>query len=215
MYLRGEGVKQDPLLAKMWFERGVEYGEKESHNGLGIIWRDGLVDGKKDMKKALGYFAAAATQELAEAQVNIGKYHYGESMSLNSRGCADGEQNAATSSLLLLTSKLPSARALPSRRTTTSRTSSPGRRAASCSRTRSQAAHVPLPFRSTSSSQSVGRGMTTCSETRTMHGALVRNAAARWPCSGGGSPLNGVSRSHRTTWRMSSIRVSCSVPLPS
>ncbi len=78
MYLRGEGVKQDPLLAKMWFERGVEYGEKESHNGLGIIWRDGLVDGKKDMKKALGYFAAAATQELAEAQVNIGKYHYGE-----------------------------------------------------------------------------------------------------------------------------------------
>ncbi|KAI0687874.1 HCP-like protein [Cerioporus squamosus] len=76
MYLRGEGVKQDPLMAKMWFERGVEYGEKESHNGLGIIWRDGLVDGKKDMKKALGYFAAAATQELAEAQVNIGKYHY-------------------------------------------------------------------------------------------------------------------------------------------
>ncbi|RPD67627.1 HCP-like protein, partial [Lentinus tigrinus ALCF2SS1-7] len=76
MYLRGEGVKQDALMAKMWFERGVEYGEKESHNGLGIIWRDGLVDGKKDMKKALNYFAAAATQELAEAQVNIGKYHY-------------------------------------------------------------------------------------------------------------------------------------------
>lgn len=78
MYLRGEGVKQDPLLAKMWFERGAEYGEKESHNGLGIIWRDGLVDGKRDIKKALGHFNAAATQELAEAQVNIGKYHYGE-----------------------------------------------------------------------------------------------------------------------------------------
>ncbi|KAI0629048.1 HCP-like protein [Trametes polyzona] len=76
MYLRGEGVKQDPVIAKMWFERGAEYGDKESHNGLGIIWRDGLVDGKRDLKKAMGHFAAAATQELAEAQVNIGKYHY-------------------------------------------------------------------------------------------------------------------------------------------
>ncbi|KAI1783963.1 HCP-like protein [Ganoderma leucocontextum] len=76
MYLRGEGVKQDPVLAKMWFERGADYGEKESHNGLGIIWRDGLVDGKQDMKKALAHFGAAATQELAEAQVHIGKAHY-------------------------------------------------------------------------------------------------------------------------------------------
>lgn len=76
MYLRGEGVKQDPALAKMWFERGAEYGEKECYNGLGIIWRDGLVDGKKDMKKALSYFQAAASHELAEAQVQLGKYHY-------------------------------------------------------------------------------------------------------------------------------------------
>lgn len=77
MYLRGEGVKQDVVLAKMWFERGADYGEKESHNGLGIIWRDGLVDGKKDMKKALVHFAAAAQQEVAEAQVNLGKAHFG------------------------------------------------------------------------------------------------------------------------------------------
>lgn len=78
MYLRGEGVKQDPVLAKLWFERGIDHGDKESHNGLGIIWRDGLVDGKKDMKKALAHFGVAATHELAEAHVNIGKYHYGE-----------------------------------------------------------------------------------------------------------------------------------------
>lgn len=78
MYLRGEGVKQDFAMAKMWFERGADYGEKESQNGLGIIWRDGLVDNKRDLKKALSYFAAASTQELAEAQVNLGKYHYGE-----------------------------------------------------------------------------------------------------------------------------------------
>lgn len=77
MYLRGEGVKQDAVIAKMWFERGADYGEKESLNGLGIIWRDGLVDGKKDLKKALQYFEAASGQELAEAAVNCGKYHYG------------------------------------------------------------------------------------------------------------------------------------------
>lgn len=76
MYLRGEGVKQDAALAKMWFERGAEFGEKECHNGLGIIWRDGLVEGRKDMKKAHNHFSAAATQDLAEAQVNLGKYHY-------------------------------------------------------------------------------------------------------------------------------------------
>ncbi|KAI0918983.1 hypothetical protein AcV5_002018 [Taiwanofungus camphoratus] len=76
MYLRGEGVKQDAVMAKMWFERGAEFGEKESHNGLGILWRDGLVNGRKDTKKAIVHFAAAASQELAEAQVNLGKYHY-------------------------------------------------------------------------------------------------------------------------------------------
>ncbi|KAI0343734.1 HCP-like protein [Trametopsis cervina] len=76
MFLRGEGVKQDPVLARMWFERGAEYGEKECHNGLGIIWRDGLVDGRKDLKKALQHFGVAAGQELAEAQVHLGKYHY-------------------------------------------------------------------------------------------------------------------------------------------
>lgn len=79
MFLRGEGMKQDPVMAKLWFERGAEYGEKECFNGLGIIWRDGLVDGKKDIKKAMAYFQAAASQELAEAQVQLGKYHHGTS----------------------------------------------------------------------------------------------------------------------------------------
>ncbi|CCM01008.1 uncharacterized protein FIBRA_03056 [Fibroporia radiculosa] len=76
MYLRGEGVRQDAATAKMWFERGAEHGDKECHNGLGIIWRDGLVEGRKDLKKAIKYFSMAASQELAEAQVNLGKIHY-------------------------------------------------------------------------------------------------------------------------------------------
>ncbi|KAF7315131.1 Ubiquitin-protein ligase [Mycena indigotica] len=77
MYLRGEGVKADPALAKMWFERGSEHGDRECQNGLGIIWRDGLVPGlKADPKKAVSYFTAAANQELAEAQINLAKYHF-------------------------------------------------------------------------------------------------------------------------------------------
>jgi SEL1 protein len=82
MYLRGEGVKADAATAKMWFERGAEFGDRESHNGLGIIWRDGLVNGKIDLKKAVGHFTAAAGQDLAEAQVNLGKYHYRELLPL-------------------------------------------------------------------------------------------------------------------------------------
>ncbi|KAG9008956.1 ERAD-associated protein [Tulasnella sp. JGI-2019a] len=76
MYLRGEGVKKDAKIAKMWFERGAEYGDRESQQGLGLIYRDGLIDGKQDMTKAILYFTAAAGQDLAEAQVQLGKYHY-------------------------------------------------------------------------------------------------------------------------------------------
>src|SRR6266540_2719102 len=42
MYLRGEGVKTDYTTAKSWFERGADLGDRECHNGLGIIYRDGL-----------------------------------------------------------------------------------------------------------------------------------------------------------------------------
>lgn len=78
MYLRGEGVKRDYDVAMMWFERGAEYGDRECHNGLGIMWRDGLVKGRQDISKAMAYFTHAAGQELAEALVNIGKHHYGK-----------------------------------------------------------------------------------------------------------------------------------------
>ena len=87
MHLRGEGVTQDFALAKLWFERGAQHGDREAQNGLGIIWRDGLVSvggkasktgqGKVDLPRAVKYFTAAASQELAEANVNLGKIHYG------------------------------------------------------------------------------------------------------------------------------------------
>lgn len=77
MYLRGEGVKADPAMAKMWFERGAEHGDRECNNGLGIIYRDGLIPNTQpDIKKALRFFLAAAEHELAEAHVNLGRYYY-------------------------------------------------------------------------------------------------------------------------------------------
>ncbi|KAL0955834.1 hypothetical protein HGRIS_002036 [Hohenbuehelia grisea] len=76
MYLRGEGVKADVAIAKMWFERGSDYADRECQNGLAIIYRDGLAGVKPDMKKAVLLFMAAAQQDLVEAQVNLGKFHY-------------------------------------------------------------------------------------------------------------------------------------------
>lgn len=80
MYMRGEGVKRDYEMAMMWFERGAEYGDRECHNGLGIMWRDGLVKGRQDVDKATEYFLHAAGQETAEALANIGKQYYGTCM---------------------------------------------------------------------------------------------------------------------------------------
>ncbi|OAX43674.1 HCP-like protein [Rhizopogon vinicolor AM-OR11-026] len=76
MYLRGEGVKQDYAMAMMWFERGAEFDERECLNMLGVMWRDGLVPGRQDMKKAVEHFNRAAGQELADAHVNLGKFNY-------------------------------------------------------------------------------------------------------------------------------------------
>lgn len=77
MYLRGEGVKRDARVAKMWYDRGAEYGDRECTMGLGLIHRDGLIEGKVDLGKAVAYFTAAAGQDLAEAQAQLGKHYYG------------------------------------------------------------------------------------------------------------------------------------------
>ena len=76
MHLRGEGVRQDIKTARMWFERGAGEGDKESFNALGIIHRDGLLNGNAREDAALLQFGRAATADLPEALVNIGKIYY-------------------------------------------------------------------------------------------------------------------------------------------
>ncbi|GAA6035230.1 hypothetical protein JCM8097_006429 [Rhodosporidiobolus ruineniae] len=76
MYLRGEGVGANYAKAFLWFQRGSTQGDRESVNGLGIMYRDGL-GVERDLPKANAFFHAAAQQDHAEAQVNLGKYHFG------------------------------------------------------------------------------------------------------------------------------------------
>ncbi|GAA5922215.1 ubiquitin ligase complex subunit HRD3 [Sporobolomyces koalae] len=76
MYLRGEGVNVNLQKAFLWFKRGSTRLDRECHNGLGIMYRDGL-GVERNLKIALAHFHAAAQQDLAEAQVNLGKYHFG------------------------------------------------------------------------------------------------------------------------------------------
>ncbi|GAA5878161.1 hypothetical protein JCM3774_004315 [Rhodotorula dairenensis] len=76
MYLRGEGLPVNYAKAHLWFARGQKQGDRESNNGLGIMYRDGL-GVERDLKKANLLFHAAAQQDLAEAQVNLGKFHFG------------------------------------------------------------------------------------------------------------------------------------------
>jgi len=51
-------------------------GDREASNALGIMYRDGL-GVERDLKKAILLFHAAAQQDLADAHVNLGKYHFG------------------------------------------------------------------------------------------------------------------------------------------
>ncbi|KAI5479884.1 ubiquitin-protein ligase Sel1/Ubx2 [Pseudohyphozyma bogoriensis] len=76
MYMRGEGVRVDYAKAFLWFMRGSGQNDRESNNGLGILYRDGL-GVERDVKKANLYFLSAAQADLADAQVNLGKYHFG------------------------------------------------------------------------------------------------------------------------------------------
>jgi SEL1 protein len=48
-------------------------GEKEGHNLLGIMYRDGL-GVPMNIGSAKAYFQAAAQMELAEAKIHLGKF---------------------------------------------------------------------------------------------------------------------------------------------
>ncbi|ODA76125.1 hypothetical protein RJ55_08408 [Drechmeria coniospora] len=74
MYLRGDGMVQNFERAKIWFERGISRGDAQSQYGRGLMLLSGY-GGKGNVKLAMEYFAAAANQDYAPAQVQMGKLY--------------------------------------------------------------------------------------------------------------------------------------------
>jgi len=71
MFLRGEGMEQSFQLAQTWFKRGISNGDALSQYSMGLMYLHGY-GVPKDPIKAADYFAAAADQDLASAQVQLG-----------------------------------------------------------------------------------------------------------------------------------------------
>lgn len=74
MWLRGEGMKQNFVNAKKWFERGLQYGDAQSQWGLGLMALKGYGQ-SKNVQRAMEFFKAAADQEFHAAQVALGAMH--------------------------------------------------------------------------------------------------------------------------------------------
>lgn len=74
MWMRGEGVEQNFDRAKFWFERGNLYKDPQSQYALGLMYLHGY-GVKADIISATEFIKAAANQDYAPAQVQLGALH--------------------------------------------------------------------------------------------------------------------------------------------
>ncbi|EEY17620.1 conserved hypothetical protein [Verticillium alfalfae VaMs.102] len=72
MYLRGDGVDQSLEQAFRWFGRGIKLGDAQSQYGLGLMKLHGYGNAPKNVKAATELFKAAAEQDYAPAQIEMG-----------------------------------------------------------------------------------------------------------------------------------------------
>ena len=72
--MRGEVKEQNFERAATWFRRGIASGDALSQNGMGLLYLNGW-GVKKNTIKAADYFKAAADQNFAPGQVNLGKLY--------------------------------------------------------------------------------------------------------------------------------------------
>ncbi|KAM0335305.1 hypothetical protein ACHAQA_000350 [Verticillium albo-atrum] len=72
MYLRGDGVDQSLEQASRWFDRGIKLGDAQSQYGLGLMKLHGYGGAPKNIKAATALFKAAAEQDYAPAQIEMG-----------------------------------------------------------------------------------------------------------------------------------------------
>ncbi|KAK4178640.1 hypothetical protein QBC36DRAFT_324253 [Triangularia setosa] len=74
MYMRGEGVDQNFVRAKYWFERGAYLKDSQSQYSLGLLHLNGY-GVPMDVPKSTDYFKAAAMQDYPYAEVALGALH--------------------------------------------------------------------------------------------------------------------------------------------
>jgi len=72
MYLVGEGVNQDLLLAKNWFRKSALQGNAAAQFNMGVMYYDGnSVGNKNDIKNAIFWFSKSAYQNYPGAMNNL------------------------------------------------------------------------------------------------------------------------------------------------
>lgn len=74
LYLRGDGVKEDPRAAADWFKRAADKGFAEGQYALGVLMRDGT-GVRKDMRAGAELFLKAALQMHAGAQFALARMY--------------------------------------------------------------------------------------------------------------------------------------------
>lgn len=72
MYFTGNGVTQNEGKGLSWLVRAADAGAGDANNTLGVIYLQGLLNQKKDHKKAFDYFSKAADAGNLEAIKNLG-----------------------------------------------------------------------------------------------------------------------------------------------
>lgn len=71
MFLRGEGLAQDFRLARVWFRRGLDYGDPLCQYSMGLMYLNGL-GVERNVERAVEFFTPAADQDMAAAQLRLG-----------------------------------------------------------------------------------------------------------------------------------------------
>ncbi|OAA63736.1 ubiquitin-protein ligase sel1 [Niveomyces insectorum RCEF 264] len=72
IHMRGDGLEEPNFdRARSWFERGISQGDAQSQYYMGLMLRHGY-GGMKNLAKATELFRAAAEQDFAPAQVELG-----------------------------------------------------------------------------------------------------------------------------------------------
>ncbi|KAJ5126799.1 Tetratricopeptide-like helical [Penicillium atrosanguineum] len=71
MWLRGEGVKQSPEKAMIWFRRGLANGDALCQHEIGLMYLYGY-GVPQDAFQASSYFKAAADQDIPAAETRLG-----------------------------------------------------------------------------------------------------------------------------------------------